>query len=50
MMAEASLGVAFKAKPKVQQLASTRINQSNLIYILYLLGYSKSEIESLLDF
>ena len=49
MMAEASLGVAFNAKPKVQKLASTRINQSSLINVLYLMGYSNAEIESLLQ-
>ena len=47
MMAEASLGVAFNAKPKVQQLASTRINQSSLLNVLYLLGYSSDEIAQL---
>lgn len=48
MLAESELGVAFNAKPKVQQQAKARINQPSLINILYLLGYSGSDILHLL--
>ena len=37
MLKTAALGVAFHAKPKVQQAASARINQGSLLQLLYLL-------------
>jgi phosphoserine phosphatase len=48
MMGIASIGIAFNAKPKVQQLATARINQMNLRNVLYILGYSHREQEELL--
>lgn len=47
MMAEAGLGIAYNAKPKVQMQAETRINLPNLLNVLYLLGFSKDEISIL---
>ncbi|KAJ3261564.1 hypothetical protein HK103_005402 [Boothiomyces macroporosus] len=44
MLAEAGVGIAFNAKPKVQQQAKVRLNQPNLLNILYLLGLDWSEI------
>ncbi|KAJ2658055.1 Phosphoserine phosphatase [Coemansia sp. RSA 1200] len=43
MLAKASLGIAFNAKPRVQQQAGARINQKSLATILYLMGYSESD-------
>ncbi|OLY80180.1 putative phosphoserine phosphatase [Smittium mucronatum] len=43
MLAAASLGIAFNAKPKVQEAASIRINQSSLVNVLYLMGFSEKE-------
>ncbi|KAJ2785290.1 Phosphoserine phosphatase [Coemansia javaensis] len=47
MLAKASLGIAFNAKPRVQQQARARINQKSLANILYLMGYSQSEAAEL---
>ncbi|BFZ64608.1 Phosphoserine phosphatase [Saitoella coloradoensis] len=49
MLAKAGLGVAFNAKPRVQQRAPARINEKSLQTILYLLGYSDSEQAELLS-
>ncbi|OMJ28714.1 Phosphoserine phosphatase [Smittium culicis] len=43
MLARASLGIAFNAKPKVQEAASIRINQKSLVNVLYLMGFSEKE-------
>lgn len=43
MMRAAGFGVAFDAKPKVQEEADGRINGGNLMDVLYLLGYSSEE-------
>lgn len=48
MMSVAGLGVAFNAKPKVQQEAPARLNSSSLLDVLYLLGHTKKEQEELL--
>ncbi|KAL7747670.1 Phosphoserine phosphatase [Sorochytrium milnesiophthora] len=51
MLAAAGLGIAFNAKPKVQEKISkarTRINQKSLIYVLYLLGYTDEDCLDLL--
>ncbi|KAJ1500907.1 hypothetical protein HMI54_006766 [Coelomomyces lativittatus] len=48
MLAKAGLGIAFNAKPKVQEKAHTRINQSSLLSVLYLLGYSDDDVQVLL--
>ncbi|KAG0054941.1 hypothetical protein BGZ83_010066 [Gryganskiella cystojenkinii] len=47
MLAKAGLGIAFNAKPKVQEKARARINQKSLKYVLYLLGYEDAEIRQL---
>ncbi|KAJ1920833.1 Phosphoserine phosphatase [Mycoemilia scoparia] len=47
MLAKASLGIAFNAKPRVQQQARTRINQTSLVNVLYLMGYSETEAKEL---
>ncbi|CAO3569846.1 unnamed protein product [Mortierella alpina] len=47
MLAKAGLGIAFNAKPRVQQRARARINQKSLKYVLYLLGYEDAEIRQL---
>ena len=47
MLAGAGLGIAFNAKPKVQQLAQVRINQPCLLNILYVLGFTDDEITEL---
>ncbi|KAF9167190.1 hypothetical protein DFQ27_008372 [Actinomortierella ambigua] len=47
MLAKAGLGIAFNAKPRVQQKARARINQKSLKYVLYLLGYEDAEIRQL---
>ncbi|KAK7522445.1 phosphoserine phosphatase [Phyllosticta citriasiana] len=49
MMGVAGLGVAFRAKAKVQLEAPTRINSETLLDVLYLLGISKAEREQLLQ-
>jgi phosphoserine phosphatase len=46
MLSAAGLGVAFNAKPVVQQAADTAVNVPYLDAILYLLGISREEIEA----
>jgi phosphoserine phosphatase len=48
MMAVAGLGVAFHAKPKVQMQAPARLNSASMMDILYLMGITKEEQETLL--
>lgn len=43
MLEVAGLGVAFNAKPAVQDKASFRINQRSLDTVLYLLGFSEED-------
>jgi len=45
MLAAAGLGIAFHAKPVVRSSASHAISQFGLDAVLYLLGFSDSEIE-----
>ncbi|ORZ25753.1 HAD-like domain-containing protein [Absidia repens] len=47
MMNKAGLGIAFNAKPRVQEQARARINQKSLKYVLSLLGYSEQDMEQL---
>jgi phosphoserine phosphatase len=47
MLARAGLGIAFNAKPIVQQHARASINRSNLELILYFLGYSGKDVQEL---
>ncbi|KAK9767135.1 Phosphoserine phosphatase [Basidiobolus ranarum] len=49
MLAAAGLGIAFNAKPRVQERASTRINQKSLKYVLHLLGYTDEECRQLYE-
>lgn len=46
MLAAAGLGIAFNAKPIVAQQAQTAVNVPYLDTILYLLGFSREEIEA----
>ncbi|KAK9470730.1 HAD-like domain-containing protein [Dipodascopsis tothii] len=48
MMAAAGFGVAFNAKPIVQQKAPARLNTPTLLDVLYILGYSADEQRALL--
>jgi phosphoserine phosphatase len=43
MIAEAGLGVAYHAKPKVAKAASARIDHGDLTALLYVQGYRKDE-------
>lgn len=47
MLHAAGLGVAWRAKSKVQLEAPTRLNGESLVDILYLLGLSKGDIAEL---
>ncbi|KAI9599018.1 HAD-like domain-containing protein [Syncephalis fuscata] len=49
MLAKAGLGIAFDAKPRVQEQARARINQKSLKYVLYLLGYTDGDARQLYD-
>ncbi|PSK98648.1 phosphoserine phosphatase [Haloactinopolyspora alba] len=46
MIATAGLGVAFNAKPVVQDAADTAVNVPYLDAVLYLLGISRADIEA----
>jgi len=48
MMHEAGLGLAFNAKPKVQHAAPARLNGSSLLDVIYVLGYTKGEADTIL--
>lgn len=43
MLMRAGLGIAFNAKPKVQEAAEFRVNQKTLSTVLYFLGISEKE-------
>jgi phosphoserine phosphatase len=47
MLNAAGLGIAFNAKPVVQEAAHTSVNVPYMDAILYLLGISREEIEAL---
>ncbi|KAF2220192.1 HAD-like domain-containing protein, partial [Elsinoe ampelina] len=49
MMGEAGLGVAFCAKPKVQERAPARINGGSLVDVLYVLGWAEGEIREVMS-
>ncbi|EGF79455.1 hypothetical protein BATDEDRAFT_12318 [Batrachochytrium dendrobatidis JAM81] len=49
MMTAAGLGIAYNAKPKVQQQADARINQPSMLHVLYLMGLQWKEIQDLLQ-
>ncbi len=46
MLSAAGLGIAFNAKPLVQQAADTSVNVPYLDTVMYLLGISREEIEA----
>ncbi len=46
MLGAAGLGIAFNAKPVVQQAADTAVNVPFLDAVLYLLGISREEVEA----
>ncbi len=46
MLSAAGLGIAFNAKPVVQQAADTSVNVPYLDAIIYLLGISREEVEA----
>jgi phosphoserine phosphatase len=46
MLARAGLGVAFNAKPLVQQVADTTVNVPFLDAILFVLGVTRDEVEA----
>ena len=43
MLAEAGVGVAFRAKPRVAEAARVRIEHGDLTALLYLQGFSAAE-------
>lgn len=47
MMEVAGFGIAWNAKPSVQKQAPAKLNSKYLLDILYILGYTDSEIETL---
>lgn len=47
MLETAGLGIAFCAKPKVQEVAEFRINQKDLSTVLFLIGLSEHAVERL---
>lgn len=49
MLHVAGLGVAFNAKPIVQEQIKVRVNQPSLLNVLYILGFTEDKINSLLD-
>jgi phosphoserine phosphatase SerB len=49
MLARAGLGIAFNAKPNVQQVVEHRLNQPSLSTILYLMGFTHSQLATLLS-
>jgi phosphoserine phosphatase len=46
MLAAAGLGIAFNAKPMVQQAADTTVNVPFLDAVIYLLGITREEVEA----
>lgn len=49
MLADAGVGVAFRAKPIVQERAPFRVNDSSLATVLYMLGFNDEDIRRLLE-
>jgi phosphoserine phosphatase len=43
MIADAGLGIAYHAKPKVAAAAAARIDHCDLTALLYAQGYSRAE-------
>ncbi|KAK5130351.1 hypothetical protein LTR08_002191 [Meristemomyces frigidus] len=49
MMGVAGLGIAFNAKPKVQQAAPSRLNCQSLLDVMHILGFSDNEVDGMLE-
>ncbi|ODQ67425.1 phosphoserine phosphatase serb [Nadsonia fulvescens var. elongata DSM 6958] len=49
MMGVAGFGVAFNAKPAVQEKAPSKLNTESLLDILYIFGYNDEEITELIN-
>ncbi|KAI0204204.1 phosphoserine phosphatase serb [Astrocystis sublimbata] len=49
MLGRAGLGIAWNAKPLVQMEASARLNGDSLLDLLYLLGFTREEVELLTE-
>lgn len=49
MLAAAGLGIAFNAKPVVQEAADTTVNVPYLDAVLFVLGVARGEVEELID-
>ena len=49
MLLHAGLGIAFNAKPVVQQQARQAINHTRLDTVLYMMGISDADVENLLS-
>ncbi len=47
MLAAAGLGIAFNAKPVVQEAADTTVNVPYLDAVLFVFGVNRHEVESL---
>lgn len=48
MMGVAGLGVAFNAKPKVQDAAPCRVNSKSLLDVMHVLGYNQAAVDEIL--
>ena len=46
MLSAAGLGVAFNAKPALQEVADTSVNHPFLDEVLYMLGIPRDEIDA----
>ncbi|KAK7946526.1 uncharacterized protein PG986_010847 [Apiospora aurea] len=49
MMDAAGLGVAWNAKPRVQMEACARLNGESLMDLLYLFGFTREDLETLVE-
>merc|ERR1719240_2252110 len=47
MLLHAGLGIAFNAKPVVQEQARHALNHTRLDYVLYMMGISDSDVQAL---
>ncbi|CAG99774.1 phosphoserine phosphatase [Kluyveromyces lactis] len=47
-MAAAGFGIAWNAKPKVQEQAPCKLNSDTMIDVLYILGHTEKEIETMI--
>jgi phosphoserine phosphatase len=49
MLGKAGLGVAWNAKPRVQMEAAARLNGESLLDLLYLFGFTREEVDTLIS-